>query len=66
MGGHKCLEHLLKVDPGIKVIIATGYAPSGKVKETLESGAAGYIRKPFRLADMLKRVREVLDKKQGL
>ena len=63
IGGHKCLNHLLKIDPGIKVIIATAYSPSGKVKETLESGAAGYIGKPFGLADMLKRVREVLDKK---
>ena len=66
IGGHKCLEHLLKIDPGIKVVIATGYAPSGKVKETLESGAAGFIAKPFLLADILKRVREALDKKQGL
>ncbi len=66
MGGHKCLEHLLKIDPGIKVIIVTGYAPSGKVKETLESGAVGFIAKPFLLTDVLKRVREHLDKKQGL
>ena len=62
IGGHKCLEHLLKIDPGIKVIIATGYGLNGKVKETLESGAAGYMGKPFLKADMLKRVREVLDK----
>ena len=60
MGGHKCLKHLLKLDPGIKVVIATGYAPSGKVKETLESGAVGFIAKPFLLADMLKRAREAL------
>lgn len=65
MGGHKCLEHLIKIDPGIKVVIATGYAPSGKVKETLESGAVGYIAKPFLLADILKKVREALDKKTG-
>ena len=63
IGGHKCLRHLLKIYPGIKVIIATGYSQRGKVKETLESGATGYIRKPFRLADILNKVREVLDKK---
>jgi len=61
IGGYKCLDHLLKIDPGIKVIIATGYGLNGKVKETLESGAVGYMGKPFLKADMLKRVREVLD-----
>ena len=61
MGGHKCLSELREIDPRIKVIIASGYAASGKVKETLESGAAAFIGKPYQLADMLKKVREVLD-----
>jgi len=61
MGGHKCLQELLKIDPEVKVIIASGYPGSGKVKETLESGAAGFIGKPYNLKDMLKKVREFLD-----
>jgi len=61
MGGHKCLSELREIDPRIKVIIASGYAASGKVKETLECGAAAFIGKPYQLADMLKKVREVLD-----
>ncbi|MBW1911411.1 MAG: hybrid sensor histidine kinase/response regulator, partial [Deltaproteobacteria bacterium] len=50
------------IDPEVKVIIATGYTAAGKVKETLESGAAGFIGKPYRLAEILKKIREVLDK----
>ncbi len=61
MGGHKCLQELLKIDPEVKVIIASGYPSIGKVKETLESGAAGFIGKPYNLKDMLKKVREFLD-----
>ena len=61
MGGHKCLKELLKIDSGIKVIIASGYPKIGKVKETVESGASGFIGKPYQLADMLKKVREALD-----
>jgi len=61
MGGHKCFRELLKINPEIKVLIATGYSANGKVKETLESGAAGFIGKPYRLIDMVKKVREVLD-----
>ncbi len=61
MGGYKCLQELLKIDPEAKVIIATGYPSIGKVKEMLESGAAGFVGKPYRLTDMLEKVRGVLD-----
>ena len=61
MGGNKSLEILLEINPGIKVIIASGYSASDHVKNALDSGAAGFIAKPYQLSDMLKRIREVLD-----
>ncbi|MBE9573056.1 MAG: response regulator, partial [Proteobacteria bacterium] len=61
MGGHKCMEELLGINPEAKVIIASGYSPSGKAQDTLKAGAAGFIGKPYQLASMLKKVREVLD-----
>ena len=61
MGGHRCLKELLKIDPHIKVIIASGYQANGKVKETVESGASGFIGKPYQVADMLKKVREAFE-----
>ena len=63
MGGHKCLKKLLGIDPDIKIILSSGYPANGKVKETLESGARDFIGKPYNLKNMLKKVREVLDKK---
>ncbi len=60
MGGYKCLRELLIIDPEIKVIISSGYPKDAKVKEMLESGAAGFIGKPYRLTEMLKKVREIL------
>jgi CheY-like chemotaxis protein len=60
MGGHKCLKELLKIDPKTKVIIASGYSAELHAKDTLASGAAGFIGKPYRLIDMLKKVRDVL------
>ncbi len=64
MDGHKCFKELLRINPKIKVIVVTGYPAGGKVKETLAVGAAGYIGKPYRSADMVKKAREVLDKRQ--
>ena len=64
MGGHKCLAELLKIDPSAKVIIASGYSINGQVKKTLDAGAVGYIGKPYQLAVLLEKVRDVLDKKE--
>jgi len=66
MGGYKCLEQLVKIDPEIKVIIASGYATGVKVEELLKSGAAGFIDKPYRLTDMLQSIRGVLDQDRRL
>ncbi|MBF0528812.1 MAG: response regulator [Deltaproteobacteria bacterium] len=61
MGGHRCLREIIKIDQSAKVVIASGYPNDGQVKETLKSGAAGYIGKPYQLNDLLNKVRSVLD-----
>jgi CheY-like chemotaxis protein len=61
MGGEKCLQELLRMNPAVKVLIASGYAATQTVHNMLDAGAAGFMAKPYRLEDMLKKVREVLD-----
>jgi CheY-like chemotaxis protein len=61
MGGKKCLEELLRIKPGLKVVIASGYSPEDNAKTAMESGARGYISKPYNVKNMLKEVREALD-----
>jgi PAS domain S-box-containing protein len=62
MGGHKCLEELLRINPEVKVIIASGYSGDAKLKEALEAHSAEFLRKPYSLTDMLEQVRKVLDR----
>ena len=61
MGGFRTLEEMRSINPGVKVVIASGYAASGKVKELLGQGALGYVSKPFRKKDLLTTVRQTLD-----
>jgi len=61
MGGKECLEKLLKTDPEIKVLIASGYSANGPTKEAVEAGARGFIQKPFDAKQILHTVRTVLD-----
>ena len=61
MGGRRCLEEILKINPEAKVLIATGYAIDGNPKSLLGAGAMGFIKKPFNVREMLTSIRKVLD-----
>jgi two-component system, cell cycle sensor histidine kinase and response regulator CckA len=61
MGGLNCLRELLKRKASAKVLIASGYSVNGPMKEGLDSGAAGFIGKPYALKDLLSKVRTILD-----
>jgi nitrogen-specific signal transduction histidine kinase/CheY-like chemotaxis protein len=61
MGGKRCMDWLLQINPELKVIIASGYSPEETVKEILEGGAKNFINKPFNMKEMLQAVRKVLD-----
>ncbi|MFH1057595.1 MAG: PAS domain S-box protein [Pseudomonadota bacterium] len=62
MGGRGCLQRLLAQDPGAKVVISSGYATDSAAQDLRAMGAAGFINKPYRLSDMVKTVRAVLDR----
>jgi PAS domain S-box-containing protein len=62
MGGKKCLAELLNIDPGIKVIIASGYGSWDIIKNPEKYGAAAFLSKPYRLDTLLMTVRDVLDR----
>ncbi len=63
LGGKQCLEELVKIDPSIKVVIASGYSARGPGKDALAAGAKGFVNKPYDLRQMLEVVRSVLDEK---
>ena len=63
MGGARCLQEMVSFDPNAKVLIASGYSYDGKLKKILESGASGYVAKPYHLAELTERIRAVLDEK---
>jgi DNA-binding NarL/FixJ family response regulator len=63
MGGKDCLAELLKINPQVKVLISSGYSADASLRETIEAGARGFVKKPFRVNDLLRDVRRVLDER---
>lgn len=60
MGGRRCMQALLDINPGLRVVVATGDAYGEDAKEALEMGAVRFVPKPYRLTDMLEAVKESL------
>ncbi len=65
MDGLDTYREALKLRPGQKAIIASGYAETQRVKETQELGAGAYIRKPFFMDTIGAAIRAELDKKRN-
>ncbi|MCA1959409.1 MAG: response regulator [Desulfomonile sp.] len=61
MSGGMCLEELLKINPNVKVLIASGYSADGPAEEARESKATGFLSKPFDLREILLAIRKSLD-----
>jgi CheY-like chemotaxis protein len=60
LDGQSCLERLLSRSPRMKIIVATGYLERERRKEMIESGASGFITKPYRFTDMLRELKRAL------
>lgn len=63
IGGYKTITEILKIDPEARIMIASGYSANIQVRDALTAGAVGFVAKPYKLNDMLRKIREVLDKK---
>ena len=61
MGGKECLQELLKIDPYVKVLFASGYASGGRPRDATENGAKGFVSKPFNVQQLTRAVREAID-----
>ena len=61
MGGRECLRELLRIDPDVAVLIASGYGANGQIDGAMEEGAKASIRKPYEARQLLETVRSVLD-----
>jgi len=60
MDGRETFLKLKDLNPGVKALLSTGYSLNGRAEEILNSGAIGFIQKPYRLNALLSKVRSVL------
>lgn len=62
INGLETYKRILKLSPGQKAVIASGYSQSDDVSEALGLGAGSYIKKPYTLESIGLAVRAELDR----
>ena len=61
IGGWELFEKLRGIEPGVKVILASGYVDAEMRDEALRKGAKDFVQKPYVPAIILQRIHSVID-----
>ncbi len=61
MDGRQCVAEIRRIDPNVKVVIASGYSDGQPTNRDMASAAKGFVQKPYNVKQLLNTVREVLD-----
>ncbi len=61
MSGGEIFDRLRRIDPKLKILLASGYSIDGQARTILERGCNGFIQKPYHLDKLSQKIREILD-----
>jgi CheY-like chemotaxis protein len=60
ISGGETYDRLKAIDPGVKVLLSSGYSLEGQAAAILARGCNGFIQKPFRLEQISSKIREII------
>jgi len=65
MGGKEAINHLRKIDPGVKVIVSSGYSEDPVMSDFKAYGFSGVVAKPYRIVELAEVIYRVLKGVEG-
>jgi CheY-like chemotaxis protein len=63
MGGGETFDLLRRIDPGIGVLLSSGYGVDSQAREILDRGCDGFIQKPYSVSALAEKLRCVLERR---
>ena len=60
MGGRETMELLLRIDPGVRAIVSSGYSNDPVLADYRKYGFSGVVKKPYSVAELSRIVYEVI------
>jgi PAS domain S-box-containing protein len=63
MGGGEAYDRMKKINPDVKVLLASGFSIDGEASNILNRGCNGFIQKPFTVRELSRAMERVTGKK---
>jgi PAS domain S-box-containing protein len=60
-GGKRCLMDMLAINKNVKILMTSGYTTKDQIDDLINTGASGFIVKPYRTEELLSSIRNILD-----
>jgi len=61
MDGNQTFDSIQQIQPGMPVILSSGYSINGQARDLLSRGCKGFIQKPFSITELSQTIRKMLD-----
>ncbi len=61
LSGLEIYGEMLKLNPGVKVLLSSGFAEDERVKKAREQGVRGFIHKPYTAEDLAREIKKVVE-----
>jgi two-component system cell cycle sensor histidine kinase/response regulator CckA len=61
MKGDEVFRQLKSIDPAARVLLMSGYNVENELEAVLSLGFDGFLKKPFKVLDLIKTLRSVLE-----
>ena len=62
MGGSDVYDKIKRINPNVKVLLASGYSVDGQAIELLERGCDGFMQKPFTMEELSGKIEQILNR----
>ena len=60
MNGTQLFDHMMKLNPEVKIILSSGYSFSNNIENLISRGAVSFLQKPFSIDELRRQVNKVL------
>ncbi len=60
MDGGNTFDRIRGIQPGMPILLSSGYAINGRAQEIMQKGCNGFIQKPYSISDLSSKVSSVL------
>jgi PAS domain S-box-containing protein len=60
MSGGEVFDRLREIDPGVGVLLSSGYSMAGQARDIIERGCRGFLQKPYDMSRLSRKVAEAM------